>query len=97
MNPSPLISDQGRIERPRLKALELHRLSTNDQLSGSGLERQRAQTAAINRENGYESVEIVEIVDVGGSSVLAAPEMQRLLRMVENRDIDVVCIPRCHG
>jgi DNA invertase Pin-like site-specific DNA recombinase len=89
---SPSVPDQDRQERPRLRAVELHRLSTTDQLSGSGLERQRAQTAAIISANGYESVEVVEIVDVGGASVLAAPEIQRLLEKVENREVDAVCV-----
>jgi DNA invertase Pin-like site-specific DNA recombinase len=92
VHPSPSIPDQNGHERPRLRALELHRLSTTDQLSGSGLDRQRAQTAAIISANGYESVEVVEIVDVGGASVLAAPDMQRLLKRVENREVDVVCV-----
>jgi DNA invertase Pin-like site-specific DNA recombinase len=47
---------------------------------------------AINRANDYEPVEVVEIIDVGGSSILAAPEMQSLLKKVENREIDVVCV-----
>src|ERR1700674_4854126 len=77
---------------PLKRAIRLHRLSTSDQLNRSGLERQRTATQQILDLNGFEVVATIELIDVSGSSVLLAPEMQRLLKMVEDREAEYVCI-----
>lgn len=76
----------------RARAAVIIRVSTAEQASEgrNGLERQRREAERIVRAKNYEVIETVEIIDVSGASVLLAPEIQNLIKRVENHDIQVV-------
>jgi len=76
----------------RLRAARLVRVSTQDQATDGGLQSQYDVTDRIIAVNGYELVASFELIDISGAEggTSEAPEFQRLLEMVEKREVDVV-------
>jgi DNA invertase Pin-like site-specific DNA recombinase len=74
------------------KAIELIRVSTEHQAGADrgGIPAQREANKLTARAHDLKIVETIEIVDVSGASVLASPEMQRLLRLMESPSIEGV-------
>jgi DNA invertase Pin-like site-specific DNA recombinase len=69
--------------------VELVRVSTSAQAAEdrAGIPAQREINRRTARSYNLEIVETIEIVDVSGASVLASPEMQRLMRLIESPNI----------
>lgn len=73
-------------------AIELIRVSTEQQAGADrgGIPAQHEANKLTARVHGLRIIETIEIVDVSGASVLASPEMQRLLRLMESPTIEGV-------
>jgi DNA invertase Pin-like site-specific DNA recombinase len=71
------------------RVIQLLRVSTESQAADdkSGLAAQRAVTQRTAATYGLEIVRTIAMSDVSGTSVLRAPEMQELLRLIESPDI----------
>lgn len=90
----PLARQQHRSpdEPAPLRAVVWLRVSTEEQSEGAGLPRQRESARRVAEAKGYEVVEIIEVIDVSGTSTTLAPEMQRLVQMAESGQVDVVIV-----
>lgn len=76
------------------KVIELIRVSTVGQAEDdrAGIPAQRAVNRRIAQAYGLEIVHKIEMADVSGTAVLHAPEMQQLLRLIQDPAIvGVVC------
>jgi DNA invertase Pin-like site-specific DNA recombinase len=71
------------------KAIELIRVSTEGQAADDrgGIPAQRAANLRTAATNGLEIVRTFQIEDVSGAKILACPEMQELLRLIEAPEI----------
>jgi DNA invertase Pin-like site-specific DNA recombinase len=71
------------------RVIQLLRVSTERQAADdkAGLAAQRAVTLRTAATYGLEIVRTIEMSDVSGTTVLGAPEMQELLRLIESPDI----------
>jgi DNA invertase Pin-like site-specific DNA recombinase len=71
------------------KVIELIRVSTAGQAEDDrgGIPAQRAINRRTAQQFGLEIVRSIEIEDVSGAKVLAAPEMQELLSVIESPEI----------
>lgn len=69
--------------------IELVRVSTEEQASQDrgGIPAQRAINRRTAEQHGLRIVKTIEIVDVSGSTVLRSPQMQELLRLMEEPEI----------
>jgi DNA invertase Pin-like site-specific DNA recombinase len=74
------------------RVIELLRVSTSAQAADdrAGLPAQREINRKTAKAFGLEIVKTIEIVDVSGARVLASPEMQELLRLIDSPDIEGV-------
>lgn len=72
-----------------MKAIELIRVSTEGQAAQdrAGIPAQREINRKTAKAYGLEIVRSIEMADVSGASVLFAPEMQELLRLIQSPDI----------
>ncbi len=71
------------------KVIELIRVSTESQAAEdrAGIPAQREINRRTARTHSLNIVRTIEIVDVSGASVLSSPEMQELLRLIEDKEI----------
>lgn len=71
------------------RAIELIRVSTEGQAEADkgGIPAQRAANLRTAAAHGLEVVRTFQIEDVSGAKILASPEMQELLRLIESPDI----------
>jgi DNA invertase Pin-like site-specific DNA recombinase len=76
------------------KVVELVRVSTQGQAGEdrASIPAQRAINERTARAYGLEIVDLIELVNVSGASVLRTPEMQRLLKIIENPTIEGVVV-----
>src|SRR5712692_1039700 len=71
------------------KVIELVRVSTEGQAGEdrAGIPAQRETNRRTAKAYGLEIVKTIEVVDVSGASVLASPDIQELLRLMESPDV----------
>jgi DNA invertase Pin-like site-specific DNA recombinase len=74
------------------KAIELIRVSTESQAADDrgGIPAQRAANLRTAAAHGLQVVRVFQIEDVSGAKILASPEMQELLRLIESPEISGV-------
>lgn len=74
------------------RVIELIRVSTEGQAGDdrAGIPAQRAVNRRTAQSHGLEIVRTIEMADVSGTAVLRAPEMQELLRLIEDPGISGV-------
>ena len=77
-----------------MKAIEFLRLSTEEQGAEchAGLPRQKEANAATIKKHGLSIVRTISVTDVSGTSVLLAPEVQELLRLICSDEIKGVVV-----
>ena len=75
-----------------MKVIELIRVSTQSQaaMDRASIPTQRTVNRRTCQQFGLEVVRTIEIADVSGASVLLAPEMQELMRLMQSPSIDGV-------
>jgi len=79
----------------RLKAVGVIRVSTAQQADEDhfGIPAQRAAIQKLVAQHNLDLIETISYSDVSGADVIYAPEMQRLLKLIERPDINAVVAP----
>src|ERR1035437_8926601 len=74
------------------KVIELIRVSTENQAASdrASIPAQRTVNRRTCKQFGLEIVRSIELADVSGASVLLAPEIQELIRLMQSPEVDGV-------
>jgi DNA invertase Pin-like site-specific DNA recombinase len=74
------------------RCVTLVRVSTSEQAADgrAGIARQREVIERVARDKGYEVVDQIELIDVSGTSLHDAPEIQSLIERIERKEVEII-------